>query len=109
MSNRTKHEGSTLSLIDAVETLSSIADLEFDHDIGIAKTHEVMIHGQLVSYRTVHWMHQPDEDESVKIVCEIFRVVLHYLKQFYKKEYGFITNPQTLDGIKTIMVLVGEA
>lgn len=109
MSGKSKNEDSSISIIDAVETLSNIADLEFDRDIGIAQIHEMIIQGQKVSYRTVHWLHQKGADETVDLVRDIFRVVLHYLKNFYKKEYGYITDQKTMDGIKTIMVLVGEA
>lgn len=98
-----------LSIIEAVETLSSIADLEFDHDVGIAQKHEILLSDEKIDYKTVHWLHQKDASETVTLVKEIFRVILHYLKQFYKTEYGQVNDQKTLDGIKTIMVLVGEA
>lgn len=98
-----------LSIIEAVETLSSIADLEFDREIGIAQKHEVVLSNEKVAYRTVHWLHKEDALPTVNLVRETFRVILHYLRQFYRKEYGQVTDPKTLEGIKTIMVLVGEA
>lgn len=98
-----------LSIVDAVETLSSIADLEFDRDIGIAQKHEIVLGNEKVAYKTVHWLHQEDASSTVNLVRETFRVILHYLRQFYKKEYGHVTDQKTLEGIKTIMVLVGEA
>lgn len=108
MSGKNKDEGG-ISLIDAVETLSNIADLEFDRSMGIEQVHEMVIQGQTISYKTVHWLHQKDANETVEIVREIFKVVLHYLKDFYKEEYSLISNQKALEGIKTIMVLVGEA
>ena len=98
-----------LSIIEAVETLSSIADLEFDREVGIAKKHELILDNQKVTYKTVHWFHKQDADTTINMVREIFRVVLHYLRQFYRKEYGYVTDQNTVEGIKTIMVLVGEA
>lgn len=98
-----------ISIIEAVETLSSIADLEFDHEIGIAQKHEVVIGNEKIVYKTVHWLHKEETPSTVNLVRETFRVILHYLKQFYKKEYIHMTDPQELDRIKTIMVLVGEA
>lgn len=98
-----------LSLIEAVETLSSIADLDFDRDVGITQKHEVVIGNEKVAYKTVHWLHQDDAPSTVHLVRETFRVILHYLRQFYKKEYGHVTDQKTLEGIRTIMVLVGEA
>ena len=98
-----------ISIVEAVETLSSIADLEFDREIGIAQKHEMVLGNEKIAYKTVHWLHPDDSTSTVNLVKETFRVILHYLKQFYKKEYGQVTDQKTLDGIKTIMVLVGEA
>ncbi len=98
-----------LSIVEAVETLSSIADLEFDREIGIAQKHEIVLGNEKVAYKTIHWLHKEDAFSTVKLVRETFRVILHYLKQFYKKEYDHVTDQKTLEGIKTIMVLVGEA
>jgi hypothetical protein len=98
-----------LSIVEAVETLSSIADLEFDREIGIAQKHELVLGNEKIAYKTVHWLHKEDAPSTVNLVRETFRVILHYLKQFYKKEYGYVSDPKTLEGIKTIMVLVGEA
>lgn len=100
---------SNLSIIEAVETLSEIADLEIDRDIGITQKHELMLQDKKISYDTVHWMREGDASTTVEVAKETFRVILHYLKQFYKKEYGYVNDPQTIEGIKTIMVLVGEA
>lgn len=98
-----------LSIVEAVETLSSIADLEFDREVGIAQKHEAVLGNEKIAYKTVHWLHRDDASSTVNLVRETFRVILHYLKQFYKKDYGHVTDQKTIDGIKTIMVLVGEA
>jgi hypothetical protein len=105
MATRSQH----LSLVDAVETLSSIADLEFDRDIGIAQKHEIVLGNEKVAYKTVHWLHQNEAPTTVNLVRETFRVILHYLRQFYKNEYVQVTDQKTIEGIKTIMLLVGEA
>ncbi|MBA3721868.1 MAG: hypothetical protein H0W88_05650 [Parachlamydiaceae bacterium] len=100
---------SNLSIIEAVETLSNIADLELDRDVGVAQKHEIVLHNEKIAYKTVHWLHEQDATTTVSLVRETFRVVLHFLKQFYKKEYSYVSDPKTIEGIKTIMVLVGEA
>ena len=56
----TSKSNTNLSLIEAVEALSNIADLEFDRDTGISQKHEVVLDNQLVNYRTIHWLHQQD-------------------------------------------------
>ncbi len=109
MSNQDKKEAATLTIVEAVETLSNIADLEFDHDVGIAQKHDLIVQDKPLSYHTVHWLHHKDADITIGMVKDIFRVILNYLRNFYKNEYGHIANLQAVEGIKTIMVLVGEA
>lgn len=103
-----KYENS-LSLVDAVETLSNIADMDLNKEVGIAKTHNLVMHDEEFSYRTIHWLHKNNSNETIGFVKEIFKVVLNYLKHFYRNDYTLVTDNKTLDGIKTIMVLVGEA
>lgn len=103
-----KFEGS-LSLVEAVETLSNIADMDLDKEVGIAKIHNFVMGDENVSYRTIHWLHKNNTDETIGFVKEVFKVVLNYLKNFYRNDYTLVTDNKTLDGIKTIMVLVGEA
>lgn len=109
MAARSHH---SLSIVEAVETLSNIADLEFDREVGIAHKHEMIISNEKVAYKTVHWLHKTDTASTVNtvnLVRETFRLVLHYLRQFYQQEYPQVTDAKTLEGIKTVMILVGEA
>lgn len=102
-------EDSTLTIVEAVETLSNIADLEFDRNVSIAEKHDLVIHDKPLIYHSVHWLHQKDANATVSVVKETFKVILNYLRNFYRDEYASIYDPQALEGIKTIMVLVGEA
>lgn len=104
------HSLPSLSIVDAIETLSKIADLEFDDSIGISERHEIILLNEKVAYKSVHWFHQDIESEkTILLVRDTFQSILHYLRSFYKKEYDKITDPQALEEIKTIMVLVNEA
>ncbi len=105
MAARTHH----LSIVEAVETLSNIADLEFDREIGIVQKHELILHREPIAYKTVYWLHQRDAASTISLVREIFRIILHYLQQFYRGEYGSITDQKAVEGIKAIMILVSEA
>lgn len=98
-----------ISLVEAVETLSNIADLELDRNIGVTQRHDINILGNHIIYRTIHWLEEADAESTVMQVKEIFRVVLHYLRDFYKQEYPYVANKKTLEGVKAIMVLVSEA
>jgi hypothetical protein len=105
----TTKDSQHLSIIDVVETLSNIADLDFEQEIGVTQKHELVVGNERVIYKTVHWLHPIDGHSTIQLVRETFRVVLHYLRQFYRREYSYITDQKTVEGIKTIMVLVDEA
>lgn len=98
-----------MSIVDAVEALSNIAELEFDHEVGVAQKHEKILGQEKVVYKTIRWLHREDPSATIAVVREIFRVILHYLKLFYKKEYDRASDPTAVERIKTVMVLVGEA
>ncbi len=100
---------SDLTIAEAVETLSRIADLDLDRDIGIAQKHDVVIHGNPIGSHKVRWFHEQDATSTIGVVKETFRVVLKYLRGFYRKEYGYLTDSNTVESIKSIMVLVGDA
>lgn len=109
MTTHGKKNEMTLTLVEAVETLSNIADLQFDREVGITQQHDLVLNDKDVSYRTVHWFHHKGASATVNMVKETFRVILNYLQDFYKNEYSHVVNDQAVERIKTIMVLVGEA
>lgn len=96
-------------LIDAVETLSNIADMDLEREMGITEDHELNIQSQHLTYRTVHWLNEQNADHAIDLVTDKFRFILDYLRDFYSKDYTLVKDPKAADGIKTIMVLVGEA
>lgn len=108
MKSKHKQERSSLSVMDAIETLSTIADLDLE---GVTDEMQVMEEGDISNQSTlakrVGWM-----QESLKgsnRLREIFAVILNYLRNFYKNEHGYLTDPQALEGIKGIMVVVSDS
>ncbi len=110
---RPKRDESHLSVVDAVETLSSIADLPADfhedEDVEAEKEREIYIDGERIVYERFVWIQEEDREKAVKVIRESFRVILDYLKRVYKNRVLHAPHDQTVEGIKTIMVLVGEA
>ncbi len=100
---------STVGIIEAIETLTSIADLEVEGPIVVAERHQLELQDIPVIYKTVHWLHQKNAEKVMFVVRETFRAILHYLRHFYRSEYGKLVQHESVEGIKTIMVLVGEA
>lgn len=110
MNNKGKgNEGSGISILEAVETLSDIADLEILPDIGIAEKHNIKLNDNIISYRSVQWMHGNEIEERLDQLREIFKVILAYLRDYYKKKHLSVESQPNIEGVKNIMLLVGEA
>lgn len=108
MNTNDKKHGATLTLVEAVETLSNIADLQFDHEAEIARRHDRALEDKPLTAHTVHWLRHQGTGLTVHLVREIFRVILKHLQSFYKNKH--VENASySVSNIKTIMVLVGEA
>lgn len=94
--------------MEAIETLNAIADLDFDNSenqLSLSLEGETASQPKLVS--RVNWLSEGAKRNGR--VKEIFGVILNYLRNFYRNEQGFLTDPQTLEGIKGIMALVSDA
>ncbi len=100
---------SVQTMLDAVETLSNIVDLEVNNKIGVSQKHELEIGGNLLTYRTVHWLNKRNSDGTLNVLKETYSVILKYLRNFYKTETDAIEKRQSIDGINALMSLVGEA
>jgi hypothetical protein len=96
-------------IIKAIETLTAIADLEVDSPIAVAETHQIEIQELPILYQTVHWLHQRNAEKILSVVRDTYRVILSHIKNFYLNEYGKLVTHKSVEGIRTIMVLVGEA
>lgn len=106
MNGRDKKNEKTLTLVEAVETLSNIADLQIDQH---SELKEESTSESEQPTRTLHWLHHKEASETINIVRETFCTILKYLKDFYKDNSSDISNVHTLEGIKTVMILVAEA
>ncbi len=94
----------TASILEAVDNLSSMAELnleELGHDKGEA---ESVLHLQ-----TSHWLDLKNEEKTVKSVKDTFRVVHNYLKYVYKKEGSQLKDKEIQKGVKSIVALATEA
>lgn len=96
---------SGLNLTEAVSVLSAIAELPWEvEDDLFAVLENCPIH---MKDRT--WLVQHDKHELALTVKDLFKVILRYMEDHYAGGSTLVTGSKTLEGIKTIMVLVGEA
>lgn len=106
---RIADESGGLTIVEAVETLSSIADLDPEIDLGYGIHTNIEHVDKPAGYHTVAWLRQTDMEETLGVIRDTFKVVLRYLRGFYREEHGYLIDTHTMEGIKTIMALVGEA
>lgn len=112
MSQRKGKEQQAIGIVDAVETLSTLADLELDREFTVSQKHEYKIGNKKLIYRTIHWLEENEEDKALLLIKDVFQTVLGYIKKFYTQEVkvkGKLASQKAIEGIKDIMVLVGEA
>lgn len=116
MSRDSKHpndghdEGSHLSILEAVENLSNIADMDIDDKLGLLEDH-VIVHGasEDETLEAIRWLEDKSEHQTEQVVEETYKTVLKYVKDFHKKEFTRFYDQKNQDGIKKIMLLVGKA
>ena len=110
MGRKRKDYPTVLTLDEAVETLSHIANYEQDaflpEGLELGENEEETYP---LSYRNIHWLDGADADTTVEIVRQTFRVILDHLDHLYKQEEKILQSEDELEGIKSIMVVVGEA
>ncbi|MBA3603211.1 MAG: hypothetical protein H0W50_06140 [Parachlamydiaceae bacterium] len=86
--------------MEAIETLTTIAHYDVESNSE---------HAHIDSPDQLQQMQWLDLSKGNGKFKKILTVILSYLKNFYKNEHSYLTDPQTLEGIKAIMVLVGDA
>lgn len=102
------HKGQKLTLEEAVETLTSVAEMDIDRDIAVALSNqETLAPDESLSQQIIQLIREEKFEECLDYIKEIFRVVLHYLRNYDKKDYSL--DSDTIESINSIMVQVGEA
>lgn len=105
MSTRYSGNDGGITLLEAIETLCIIAETDLNSNIEIEETGEIVIGER----RAIEWLNLQDKAETERVVKEIFGLLYKYLKGVYSKKDETQRGEQVIEGIKTIMVLVGEA
>lgn len=94
------------SIAFAVERLSELSELPLEGEFTISPSLQL----SEGSDRKVNWVQPPlDPTEALNEGREMFRVVLNYLRNYYKTEGGYAIGTPSAEHVKTIMTLVGEA
>ena len=110
MTSHTKYTTQEIPVNVAIETLTQIADLEVQEAGGVLFTSEEdEKEGHKQALQTIEWLQTHDADSNIHHIRDIFKVILTHLRSSYKKESRYVTNNKTIEGIKSIMMVVSEA
>lgn len=103
-------EGAHLSILEAVENLSNIAEMDVDDKLGLIEDH-VIVQGASEEevLETIQWLEDKSEHQTEQVVEETYKAVLKYVKDFHRKEFSRFYEDKNQAGIKKIMLLVGKA
>ena len=88
MSTQAKKEEITLTLIEAVETLSHIVDLDIDQNRGFIQESTLLNEDRPIVQDVKHWLSAEDAGVTVNVIKKTFRVVLKYLKNVFDEDYS---------------------
>lgn len=101
------HEGNSgaLTLLDAVEALTSIMESHWETEEQALP----FIDDETVKWKDSSWLKSDDKEEVEARIKAIFKVIYRHLKNFAENRIEAIEESNSLEKIKSIMVLVGEA
>lgn len=96
---------------EAISNLTAIASMDIDTKtaIGVVKGHKIVIGDEAVDYETVEWLVPENAIDLLDNIGYTYKRILEYLKEIYEKEMIDWSDPQSVEGLQAIMVLVGEA
>lgn len=106
MTTHQKQDLTTISMMEALDILSYLA--ETNSGVSTEKVSSVV-----EEVNADHWniqkFSQLSPPDKIKLLKEIFIVIHKTLRKYYDKEYIHVNPTETVEQIKNIMVLAGEA
>lgn len=109
MKNETN--GPKITVLEAIETLSNIVEWdaeEFDSFLHQLEETDINL-DEYAESKVLEGVTESPQNETIDRVKEVFSVIFNYVQGFYKETSMYTRDKKTVDGIKDIMLLVGEA
>ena len=104
MEKEKKDSHKSMSIMDAVDNLSSMAELDGERDLGPTKRKGVK--SDLQSFESLQ---EKEKERTLNTVKGTFKTIHKYLRYVYAKDQKDLKDNDIQKGIKSIMVLAGEA
>ncbi len=100
-----------LNILDALDNLNTLVDADTLDEIEVTEEARLIPHKDEVEGGPdeVYWVRAGPDDQTVGAIKETFQSVYDYLQVFYQKMEKTGDSKQLVEGVNTIMVLVGEA
>jgi hypothetical protein len=98
---------SKLSLVEAVENLSHLADMPIQPDLPKQEV-EISAEEQALVQETLHQL-AGTVGNPVDAIRETFQTILAYVSDYYRCQYSQLSNPQVRNNFRSLMAMVGEA
>ncbi len=104
-------EKEKLTIAEAIENLSSIAEMEIDEKtpIGLLQDKKLTTREEDFTYKEIEWLFPEVPQNFIDNIKPTYRVVLEYLKEMYHNPETDWENEKTIHGIQSVMNLVGDA
>lgn len=101
----------SLNILDALENLNILVDADTLEEIEVTDEARLIPHKGEVEGgpREIYWVQAGPDDQTLSVIKETFRSVFDYLQVFYHKMKKTGDTKKLVEGVNTIMVLVGEA
>ena len=100
-STRHHNQGKTATLTEAIDLLTTIADGDFDNTTPISENGTAFE----IQLSKTDW----GGEQTLRLAQASFRTILHYFKDFYKKELEGTHTPHVVERVTAIMALVTRA
>ncbi len=100
-----------LSILDALDNLNTLVDADNLDEIEVTEHARLIPHKEEVEGESeeVYWAPAGSDEQTVLAIKETFRSVYDYLQVYCKKMQEAGDTKKLVEGVNTIMVLVGEA
>jgi hypothetical protein len=99
-----------LHILDALENLNTLVDADSLEEIEVTNDALLIPHkGEREGGHEIYWVQAGPDDQTLSAIKETFLSVHVYLQTFYSKMKKGGDTKRLIEGINTIMVLVGEA
>lgn len=98
-----------LSIEEAIENLSNLSEMSENDNIVVLDKHKIVVKEKSLSEKSISFIDESELNQTEHVIKETFKVVLHYIRDLYRKNFDQEKENKAVEGIKTIMVLVGDA